>query len=216
MSANFLSQATNLLTPLGFYYVKGPESRFEKELHGVTIRISVVMKSGGRRVEVSPVLLTFDAVEEIIMDVRTPTNEFEAQRAGKSYLTTIGDYSLDSYSRMPKLRMSLKTEEEASAAAGALLKYVEGEGNDFFQKFSTLSNVLVEIERIDQLDRTGYLPFLSGGLDHLFRALIISKLCDDPCFEDKVDQWRPLFEDPSRLAWKPFFKKLLTKLEPIV
>lgn len=216
MITDFFSQATKLLSPLSFHYVKGQEARFEKNLPGLTIRVSVMTKSGGKKVEVSPMLLTFDSVEEIIMDVKTPVNEFKAQRAGKSYLTTIGDYSLDSYSRMPKLRMRLKTEEDANAAAEALLTYVEGPGNDFCQKFSSLSNVLSEIDRIDQLDRTGYLPFLSGGLDHLFRALIISKLCDDPCFEDKVDQWRPLFEDPSRLEWKPFFEDLLAKLETTV
>ena len=59
---------------------------------------------------------------------------------------------------------------------------------------------------------------LSGSLDAQFRGLIISKLCNDIGFDDKISMCNEIFSREQYKDWLPYYEKLkehLKSVEPI-
>ncbi|WP_324025029.1 hypothetical protein QSV08_17675 [Maribacter sp. BPC-D8] len=59
---------------------------------------------------------------------------------------------------------------------------------------------------------------LVGGIDHLFRGLIISKLCDDPNFNVKLEKWDSVISQSKYKIWHSYYNTLkehLKTIEPI-
>ena len=68
---------------------------------------------------------------------------------------------------------------------------------------------------MDRLEAEGlyWKEILSGGPDYLFRGVIISKLCNDPQYDQKLSFVDSLMQDLDE--WQPYWEKLKAVLHTI-
>ncbi len=89
---------------------------------------------------------------------------------------------------------------------------MEMEGLPFIEHYSYLPNVLTEMNRLEKEGKYWH-EILGGRLEHVFRGLIISKLCNDYDYERKFKRWEEIICGNSKYEkWYPYLKKLKEKL----
>ncbi|MDM1412113.1 hypothetical protein HX038_15360 [Myroides odoratimimus] len=136
----------------------------------------------------------------------------------KYFPTTVIDQSIV----VPKPRpFWIETIEDLEYFTNCIVDYLENSGKEFIEKYSYLPNIL---KRMDELQAEGKYwqdkecGILSGSLDAEYRGLIISKLCNDPKFRDKLELCDEVFRDEIYSNWLPGYEKLkeiLQTVEPI-
>ena len=96
-----------------------------------------------------------------------------------------------------------------------IVDYAEGPGKAFIDTYSDLPNVLKEMDRLEAEGKNTN-EILVGLADRRFRGLIISKLCSDPNFEEKVASHDEVFYKVAQLKdWIPYYNKLKERLKTI-
>ncbi|UII25835.1 hypothetical protein LVD15_21420 [Fulvivirga maritima] len=159
----------------------------------------------------SALFLTNYDVEDHILSTGIPTNELIQQRKKTKYhLPTVAFRDLPSSLE----EKSLESKEELEEYAHSYITYLENEGQAFIEKYSYLPNILKEMDRLEAEGKY-WKEILSGGPEYLFRGVIISKLCNDPKFEDKQLFVDSLLGDLDE--WQPYWQKLkgiLPTIEP--
>ena len=98
--------------------------------------------------------------------------------------------------------------------------YMVPQYQQFIAAHSELPFLLQRIDEQAQLVQHRELTqerVVHGGMDGDFRTLIISKLCDDPKYEERLAQMRERFYIGNCAEWRETFKKLediLPYIEP--
>ena len=128
--------------------------------------------------------------------------------------TDIGKYS----------EYAVDTEDDVNMVVDYFLDYLLGTAKKFVETYLYLPNVVRKMEELDNanISWVHYEKGLFwGNFDGHFRGLIISKLCNDPLFQDKVkrvEYW--LYEHKEAYLHKRFIpyyeklKQLLPTIEP--
>ena len=160
-----------------------------------------------------PIKITFNEVEKLINKIGKPDSDPE----NKELWYTLHDNFSDNYTKQFK-KLELTTPEAFEQWGHLIIDYMETQGNAFIEKYSCLPNVLKELDRLENEAEKSYLKILVGGIDHIFRALIISKLCNDPDYFRKQNKWEKAIMIEKYAKWHPYYNKLkeeLATLEPI-
>ena len=126
------------------------------------------------------------------------------------FLDTISDKKrLDKFSNV-----ELKTELEVLDFVQWYINYFEKEGKHFIETYSYLPNIL---KKMDELVDTGgyWSDLLTGGVPHLFKGLIISKLCNDPNFYNKIIFVDNIFATEDISEYLPYYEKLKERLKSV-
>ena len=126
------------------------------------------------------------------------------------FLDTISDKKrLDKFSNV-----ELKTELEVLDFIQWYINYFEKEGKHFIETYSYLPNIL---KKMDELVDTGgyWSDLLTGGVPHLFKGLIISKLCNDPNFYNKIIFVDNIFATEDISEYLPYYEKLKERLKSV-
>ena len=126
------------------------------------------------------------------------------------FLDTISDKKrLDKFSNV-----ELKTEIEVLDFIQWYINYFEKEGKHFIETYSYLPNIL---KKMDELVDTGgyWSDLLTGGVPHLFKGLIISKLCNDPNFYNKIIFVDNIFATEDISEYLPYYEKLKERLKSV-
>ena len=126
------------------------------------------------------------------------------------FLDTISDKKrLDKFSNV-----ELKTEIEVLDFVQWYINYFEKEGKHFIETYSYLPNIL---KKMDELVDTGgyWSDLLTGGVPHLFKGLIISKLCNDPNFYNKIIFVDNIFATEDISEYLPYYEKLKERLKSV-
>ena len=95
-----------------------------------------------------------------------------------------------------------------------VIDYLENDGKQFIETYSYLPNVL---KRMDELVAFGeyWTGILCGGVPHLFEGLIISKLCNDPKMDEKIEYVDKFFSTKDISEYLPNYIKLKEQLPSI-
>ena len=95
-----------------------------------------------------------------------------------------------------------------------VIDYLENDGKQFIETYSYLPNVL---KRMDELVAFGeyWTGILCGGVPHLFEGLIISKLCNDPKMDEKIEYVEKIFSTKDISEYLPNYIKLKEQLPSI-
>ncbi len=116
-----------------------------------------------------------------------------------------------------------ESEQECHEAAEKVLDYIFGNARTFIEKYLYLPNVLRRMNELMEIDcpwQNQDKGILCGRQDAYLRGLIISKLCNDPDFEDKLEFTERRIKAKLEF-WKemlPYYEKLkeiLPTIEPI-
>lgn len=160
-------------------------------------------------------------VEDYILNIQMPNIDLSAYREKKKYhITTICQkitQKLEQYYKSLGLSYSMQcatqeTEEEVIRHAHAFLHYLNHEGAAFIEHYGYLPNILKEMDRLEAEGKK-WSEVLSGYGDVYFRGIIISKLCDDPNYEKKLQLVDSFFNEPD--DWQPYWEKLKALLPGI-
>ena len=128
--------------------------------------------------------------------------------------TDIGKYS----------EYAVETEDDVNMVVDYFLDYLFGTAKKFVETYLYLPNI---VRKMEELDKENIFWFkydkgiIWGGVEGFFRGLVISKLCDDPLFEDKVKYidgilYNPEYQNSTKL-YIPYYEKLkqiLPTIEP--
>lgn len=155
----------------------------------------------------SKAVLSFFDVEKLIIDVKSPINDYVPYIKKGYFPATIHDSQgpLDYDVTLNPIRFK----DKAEAFGHAYAEYLQTAGLAFIEKYSYLPNVLTEMNRLKENGQLWH-GILSGGPDYLFRGIIISKLCADKNFNSKMEGVDSFFYDAQyELSdWIPYYEKL--------
>ncbi|PBN46326.1 hypothetical protein [Capnocytophaga sputigena] len=128
----------------------------------------------------------------------------------KYFLTTINDKNFTNKFDS----IELNTEYEIINFTNWYIKYLETDGQKFIETYSYLPNIL---KKMDELVDTGgyWSDLLTGGVPHLFKGLIISKLCNDPNFCNKIIFVDNIFATEDISEYLPYYEKLKERLKSV-
>lgn len=145
-------------------------------------------------------------------------NLFGKQYISDKYFYDEKRYFLDTISDKKRLdkfsNVELKTELEVLDFVQWYINYFEKEGKHFIETYSYLPNIL---KKMDELVDTGgyWSDLLTGGVPHLFKGLIISKLCNDPNFYNKIIFVDNIFATEDISEYLPYYEKLKERLKSV-
>ena len=145
-------------------------------------------------------------------------NLFGKQYISDKYFYDEKRYFLDTISDKRRLdkfsNVELKTEIEVLEFVQWYINYFEKEGKHFIETYSYLPNIL---KKMDELLAEGkyWSDLLTGGVPHLFKGLIISKLCNDPNFYNKIIFVDNIFATEDISEYLPYYEKLKERLKSV-
>ena len=160
---------------------------------------------------------------EVARNIQKPYIYIDEFRKIK-FIFTICDYSVssdwgyygeDSFDLKRGNWGGIDAPEAANAYLDWYISYLLGEGLEFLNYYSYLPNVL---KKMDELDKTntywgkeevGILPW--GAAD--FIGLVISKLCNDPKYEKKLERFNAYYSKEDLPAFEKL-KEILERVEP--
>ncbi|WP_405400264.1 hypothetical protein [Maribacter sp. Asnod2-G09] len=156
--------------------------------------------------------ITHYEVEDYILDLDYFQDFFKEKK--RHHLPTVYDWTTKG-----PFGFNATTHEEIEQGIELIKNYINGDGKLFLDNYLSLPNIL---KRMDELDSEGILwhdrkngGILAGTLDANFRALIISKLCNDTNYESKKAMVDLKLEKPNYANWKPYYEKLKSVLPSI-
>jgi len=197
----------------GFHYFHEYQNTyFRKITSELLIEIIIFSYSDGKHIISNR--LSHLAVENIILEVGLPNIDLSSYKEGKSFLHTLEDSLLQNEITYKTSINPVYTEYDVHLYCIAIINYIEGAGNIFINRYSHLVNVLNEMNNL-QKQGEGWHKILSGMAEHLFRGLIIAKLCNDPSFTEKIKYCDEKFYNIPLLinqGWLPFYESLKEKL----
>ena len=198
--------------PLGYKGIKtgGDPTYVLKTKNFVVTFFMNFLDVGG--IDISGIRMSILEVENHII------NLFGKQYICDKYFYDEKRYFLDTISDKRRLdkfsNVELKTEIEVLEFVQWYINYFEKEGKHFIETYSYLPNIL---KKMDELVDTGryWSDLLTGGVPHLFKGLIISKLCNDPNFYNKIIFVDNIFATEDISEYLPYYEKLKERLKSV-
>ena len=198
--------------PLGYKGIKtgGDPTYVLKTKNFVVTFFMNFLDVGG--IDISGIRMSILEVENHII------NLFGKQYICDKYFYDEKRYFLDTISDKKRLdkfsNVELKTEIEVLDFIQWYINYFEKEGKHFIETYSYLPNIL---KKMDELVDTGgyWSDLLTGGVPHLFKGLIISKLCNDPNFYNKIIFVDNIFATEDISEYLPYYEKLKERLKSV-
>ena len=129
-----------------------------------------------------------------------------------------GAYGEEAFSVKYRKWLSIDSPKALNDYLDWYISYLLGEGQEFLDYYSYLPNIL---KKIDELDKTNTywgadaVGILDHGSDPYFSGLVISKLCNDPKFEEKLERLNAYYSKDEHEEDLFAFEKLKEILEHV-
>ena len=162
---------------------------------------------------------------EVARNIQKPYIYIDELRKIK-FVFTICDYSVssdwgyygeDSFDLKLGNWLGIDSPEAVNAYLDWYIGYLLGEGQEFLDYYAYLPNVL---KKMDELDKTNTywgedkVGILSWGAAY-FIGLVISKLCNDPKYDEKLERLNAHYSEKGYSEKLPAFEKLKEILEHV-
>ena len=203
------------LKPQGYYLVKtGLDPSFILKENDKIVYFFFNFKDMGQ-IAFSKLMISIKIVEEIIFEIKKPDQDYSHIDNKKYFLTTV----FDGETKMPDgyyrgIGYDINSQEDLVFFTEWILNYLKTDGQKFIETYSYLPNIL---KKMDELVDTGgyWSDLLTGGVPHLFKGLIISKLCNDPNFYNKIIFVDNIFATEDISEYLPYYEKLKERLKSV-
>ena len=204
-----------VLKPQGYYLVKtGLDPSFILKENDKIVYFFFNFKDMGQ-IAFSKLMISIKIVEEIIFEIKEPDQDYSHIDNKKYFLTTV----FDGETKMPDgyyrgIGYDINSQEDLVFFTEWILNYLKTDGQKFIETYSYLPNIL---KKMDELVDTGgyWSDLLTGGVPHLFKGLIISKLCNDPNFYNKMIFVDNIFATEDISEYLPYYEKLKERLKSV-
>lgn len=187
---SIVTKMSNILLPLGFKFIRegsGLFSKKEKDTLIIKIFFSIATRSTWH--SVSCFHICFLEVEKVLMQLDSvPGIDFIYLKANNTIHPTIRHQ----FDEEEILRANVNSDADLDKFVLNVERYITEYGLPFIEHYSHLPNVL---KRMDELTEQGkyWTEILTGTPELFFRGLIISKICKDPFFENKLKLVEDIF-----------------------
>ncbi|SHJ48338.1 hypothetical protein SAMN04488007_0480 [Maribacter aquivivus] len=199
----------------GFIFQSKRPVSFIKENEDIIVRLGFTFTLRSNTHSGTVFHIGFKKVENIILEIGLPNRDLSKIALGDDYLDTIFDNDFVNTYKQIKFNVDFSTIEGFRQWAHLIVDYAQGPGQAFIDTYSYLPNVLKEMDRLEAEGKY-WKEILVGLADYDFRGLIISKLCSDPYFEEKVASRDEVFyKVPQLKDWIPYYNKLKERLKTI-
>ncbi len=163
----------------------------------------------------SKVCISIKKVEEIVFEIKKPNQNYDTVDNKRDFLLTI----IDKKTLYPPGYREwggypIRSGEDLEVFTDWILHYLENEGKTFIEKYSYLPNILAEMNRLEAEGKYWH-NILSGSEENLFRALIISKLCNDIKYNEKLLFVQTAISDEGLDDLMPYYEKLKERLKSV-
>ena len=203
------------LKPQGYYLVKtGLDPSFILKENDKIVYFFFNFKDMGQ-IAFSKLMISIKIVEEIIFEIKKPDQDYSHIDNKKYFLTTV----FDGETKMPEgyyrgIGYDVNTQEDLEFFTEWILNYLKTDAQKFIETYSYLPNILKKMDEL--VDIGGYWSdLLTGGVPHLFKGLIISKLCNDPNFYNKIIFVDNIFATEDISEYLPYYEKLKERLKSV-
>jgi hypothetical protein len=204
-----------ILKPQGYYLIKtGLDPSFILKGKDKIVYFFFNFKDMGQ-IAFSKLMISIKIVEEIIFEIKEPDQDYSHIDNKKYFLTTV----FDGETKMPDgyyrgIGYDINSQEDLVFFTEWILNYLKTDGQKFIETYSYLPNIL---KKMDELVDTGgyWSDLLTGGVPHLFKGLIISKLCNDPNFYNKIIFVDNIFATEDISEYLPYYDKLKERLKSV-
>ena len=204
-----------ILKPQGYYLIKtGLDPSFILKGKDKIVYFFFNFKDMGQ-IAFSKLMISIKIVEEIIFEIKEPDQDYSHIDNKKYFLTTV----FDGETKMPDgyyrgIGYDINSQEDLVFFTEWILNYLKTDGKKFIETYSYLPNIL---KKMDELVDTGgyWSDLLTGGVPHLFKGLIISKLCNDPNFYNKIIFVDNIFATEDISEYLPYYGKLKERLKSV-
>ena len=163
---------------------------------------------------------------EVARNIQKPYIYIDEFRKIK-FIFTICDYSVssdwgyygeDSFDLKRGNWGGIDTLEAVNAYLDWYISYLLGEGQEFLDYYSYLPNILKKMDELDATNTNWWenkIGILAKGPSIYFTGLIISKLCNDPKYEEKLERFNAYYSEDENEEDLPAFEKLKEILERV-
>lgn len=154
---------------------------------------------------VSPLFISFYEVEDYLLDIGIPDQGLtEYKKKEKLNLPTI------EFNHIPDdlSNKTILTTIDVNEIANKFISFYTNEGLTFISQYSNLIEIYNDLPGIPK-----WKNLICGMGDAYIRGLIISKLCNDPLFEKKLETIDQMIQNADN--WTPYWKKYKTTLKKI-
>lgn len=192
----------------GYLFSDKGEGRFIKDLGHWKCVIDFNFFNSGFEHFNTTVLMHSHPIEDIILRVGLPNMNLKTYLSGDDILFTIHDKeNLKSY--MGELsKIDLSQLEGFAKWGDMLVDYMSIKGEEFINKYSQIENLIAKINEFERMGLKNYLELFAGGIDHLFRVLIVSKFTDDSEHYKRQEYFDSLILKEKYALWHPHYLKL--------
>ncbi|WP_163400430.1 hypothetical protein [Flavobacterium fluviatile] len=203
------------LKPKGYYLVRtGLDPRFVlKEKEKVIFFILNFNDNGS--IVMSKTMISILIVEEIMIEIKKPNQDYSFLDDKKYFLDTLLDKNTSFEGKYDNgsINHNVNDKEQLDYFTKSIITYIETESQKFIEKYSYLPNVLAEMDKLE-LEGKYWNELLAGGPEFLFRGLIISKLCNDEKYDEKLSYVESLLISMAD-DFLPYFEKLKIRLDDL-
>ena len=204
-----------ILKPQGYYLIKtGLDPLYVLKENNYIVNVGFNFKDMGQ-IAFSKIFISIKCVEEIIFEIKKPNQDYSFIDNKKYFLLTV----FDKETKMPDdyyrgIGYDINSQEDLEFFTEWILNYLKTDGQKFIETYSYLPNIL---KKMDELVDTGgyWSDLLTGGVPHLFKGLIISKLCNDPNFYNKIIFVDNIFATEDISEYLPYYEKLKERLKSV-
>ncbi|MFC2347383.1 MAG: hypothetical protein ACFNO7_00535 [Bacteroides sp.] len=129
-----------------------------------------------------------------------------------------GYYGRDHFSADFDRWTGVDTEKALFELCDWIAFHLENEESEFSKRYRTLPSVLKKMEELDAKDlfwADSKYGILYGNEDAQFTGLIISKLCNDPRYEEKLERVKVYFSEDENEEWLPYFERFCSIIEHV-
>ncbi|HZY81147.1 MAG TPA: hypothetical protein VFE50_16600 [Cyclobacteriaceae bacterium] len=203
-----LAKAGAVLEPQGYKLRKGG-TRYDKDGPEISTSVQFYFKRSSNYEGFSKMTITFHKVEEIIAKVGLPDRVDLHKAQNRRLLRTLQDRSavLEYDEGTGPESTRVETIEDFEQWGNAIAKYLQTDGRNFVEKYDNLPAVLREMDRFTSEGKKWFKGLIGGGAEYFFRGLIISKLCNDPNYQDKVRLGDTSFAPNVGEEWASYYEK---------
>lgn len=206
----------NYFSSFGFeYYHHYENTYFRKNLGLCQYIIEIQSKSfsiGGY----NELGITYWDIEKIVSEVGLPGYDMEIYLKWLPFKKTIIDKKF-TQTILGSETNSIISEEDCVIFSKNIIDYMENEGKKFFMNYSFLPNILEEMNNNQKESIYWSHGILKGTSEPFMSGLIISKLCNDPDYENKFEYVTNLYSAPENnlTAYLPYLEKLRERLKTV-
>lgn len=206
----FFNELKPFFKKMGYEFISGFTPKFILKKDDYVVQDGFNYLNKENKIYGGKLSLSINDIEDIILEIEFPNHDFSSYKNENSNVfLTLGDR----WGILNVTDVELNTEEKIINYANAVKQYIETYGRKFIETYSHLPNILAEMDKLE-LEGKYWNELLSGGPEFLFRGLIISKLCNDEKYDEKLSYVESLLISMAD-DFLPYFEKLKIRLDDL-